>query len=92
MVLTIDRKIYSDECVTKAVYSLSARYVVRRSLHGDTETLVIDRADGCESVEQTEHTFLMALDDYKLREMIERETHDIRTILYAKAFADCDEL
>lgn len=32
------------------------------------------------------------LNDYKLREIVEKETHDIRTILYAKAFADCEDL
>lgn len=33
-----------------------------------------------------------ALNDYKLRQIIEEETHDIRVILYAKAFSDFDEL
>ena len=33
-----------------------------------------------------------ALNDYKLRQIIEEETHDIRIILYAKAFSDFDEL
>lgn len=33
-----------------------------------------------------------ALSDYKLRQVIEDETHDIRTILYAKAFADFDDI
>ena len=32
------------------------------------------------------------LNDYKLRQIIEEETHDIRVILYAKAFSDFDEL
>lgn len=31
------------------------------------------------------------LNDYKLRQIIENETHDIRTILYIKAFGDIDE-
>jgi His-Xaa-Ser system protein HxsD len=32
------------------------------------------------------------LNDYKLRDIIESETHDIKTILYAKAFVDDEEL
>ena len=32
------------------------------------------------------------LNDYKLRCIIEKETHDIRTILYAKAFSDCEDI
>ncbi len=35
---------------------------------------------------------LETLNDYKLRQIIEEETHDIRTILYAKAFADFDDI
>ena len=36
--------------------------------------------------------FFNVLNDYKLRQVIEDETHDIRTILYAKAFADFDDI
>jgi len=32
------------------------------------------------------------LNDYKLRQTIDDETRDIRTILYAKAFADDENL
>ena len=36
-------------------------------------------------------SFLQRLNDYKLREIVIAETKDIRTILYAKAFADCED-
>lgn len=39
-----------------------------------------------------EITFLDKLNDYILRGIIAEETKDIRTILYAKAFADDDNL
>ena len=32
------------------------------------------------------------LNDYKLRCIIEKETPDIRTILYAKAFSDSEDI
>lgn len=35
---------------------------------------------------------LTTLNDYKLRQIIEDETHEIRTILYAKAFADFEDI
>ena len=36
--------------------------------------------------------FFQKLNDYKLREQIDQETKDIKTILYAKAFSEFDEL
>ena len=41
--------------------------------------------------ETVRHLFLQTLNDYKAREIIATETKDIRTILYAKAFADCED-
>ena len=39
-----------------------------------------------------ENEFWSSLNDFKLRERIKEETKDIRTILYVKAFSDCDNL
>ncbi len=90
VVLTVDRNIYSDECISKAVYSLLGKYVVNRITNGNTEHLEIKVFDGSDE-ENVEQEFLSALNDYKLRQIIEQETHDIRTILYAKAFSEFDE-
>ena len=63
--------------------------------------LKIDRniySDACIPLEENrepcciEALIFNALNDYKLRQIIEDETHDIRTILYAKAFADFDDI
>lgn len=93
MTLTIDRQIYSDACISKVVYWLSAQYAIERSLNGNTETLSIARNDGQTFDEnQLQAQCLQMLNDYKLRQTIDDETRDIRTILYAKAFADDDNL
>jgi len=93
MTLTIDRQIYSDVCVSKVVYWLSAQYAIERSLNGNTETLSIARNDGKFFNEnQLKSQCLQMLNDYKLRQTIDDETRDIRTILYAKAFADDENL
>lgn len=89
MTLTIDRQIYSDACISKVVYWLSAQYAIERSLSGNTETLSITRNDGQPFDEnELRAQCLQLLNDYKLRQTIDDETRDIRTILYAKAFAD----
>ncbi len=92
MELTIDRNIYPDACISKAVYSLAKEYAVNRSLDGSVETLYINPLSSHVEPEQIEYIFLSALNDFKLRQIIEEETHDIRTILYAKAFADLDDI
>ena len=41
--------------------------------------------------DDVERMFLQRLNDYKLRQIVLEETKDIRTILYAKAFADYED-
>lgn len=92
MELHIDKRIYSDACISKAVYSLAKAYTINRSLIDDnTESLIITPIKH-EEDKHIEDVLFAALNDYKLRQIIEEETHDIRTILYAKAFADFDDL
>ena len=89
MKLEIDRKVYSDSCISKVVYWLSDQYTIERHLVGDSEIITIEDVsdeDGFRKV------FFEKLNDYKLRGIIESETKDIRTILYAKAFGDFDDI
>ncbi len=91
MTLKIDRRIYTDSCISKTVYDFLNHYVVERTLDGDFEIISISPKEVCE-LKNIESDFLQKLNDYKLRQIIEEETKDIRTILYAKAFADCDDI
>lgn len=92
MTLRIDRRIYSDECISKAIYALAVRYSFKRSLVSEVEEdlNVIPKDDTEEGTVKTD--VFDSLNDYKLRCIIEKETHDIRTILYAKAFSDCEDI
>lgn len=91
--IKVDRKIYNDAVISKVCYWLAKDYIVHRALDGDIESLRIERKDA-QPID--EHQLLCSvndmLNDYKLRQIIENETHDIRTILYAKAFADSDDV
>lgn len=89
MTLQIDRNIYSDNCISKVVYWLSGKYTIDRRLEGDNEILAID---GVKDEESFKKSFFENLNDYKLREVIDKETKDIRTVLYAKAFGDFDDI
>lgn len=89
MIICIDRSIYSDACISKCIYSFSGECECLRTLNGEIETIDIFPL---QSVHENglKNRFLQRLNDYKLREIIAEETKDIRTILYAKAFAESD--
>lgn len=89
MTLRIDKKIYSDSCISKVVYWFSDKYTIVRHLDGDDETLVVE---GVSDESYFKEIFFERLNDFKLRGIIESETKDIRTILYAKAFGDFDDI
>lgn len=89
MTLNIDRNIFSDSCISTVIYWFSDQYTIQRSLQESIETLTIDNVS---DEKQFRLEFFQKLNDYKLREQIDRETKDIKTILYAKAFGEFDEL
>mgnify|MGYP002620006777 CR=1 FL=1 len=91
MKILIDRNIYSDECISKCVYSLSGILQCNRQLNGDLESVELNPTNGGLSDADVERLFLQRLNDYKLRQIVFQETKDIRTILYAKAFSDYDD-
>ena len=91
MNIALDRKIYSDATISKTVYALSKDFCCKRDLDGDIENVEIVPINNTISEEKMSQLFWQTLNDYKTREIISAETKDIRTILYAKAFADCDD-
>ena len=91
MKILIDRNIYSDECISKCVYSLSEVFQFNSKLEGNIESIELNPAKGSISDEDAERLFLQKLNDFKLRQIVAEETKDVRTILYAKAFADYED-
>ena len=89
MTLQIDRKIYSDSCISKVIYWFSNQYTIERHFDGENENITIE---GIDDESFFKHLFFEKLNDFKLREQIETETKDIRNILYAKAFGDFDDI
>ena len=89
MILQIDRNIYADSCISKVVYWLSDQYSIDRRLEGFNEILQIE---GVVDELSFKKLFFEKLNDFKLRGIIDEETKEIRTILYAKAFGDFDDI
>lgn len=93
MTITIDRRIYNDSVISKAIYWLSGDYVIVRSLLNDiTESVSIAAKTDSISEQELEVKLLQTLNDFKLRQIVADETRDIKTILYAKAFAEDEDL
>lgn len=92
MILKIDRSVYSDSCISKSVYALADKYSIQRSIEGNNEVLVVLPQNTVAFDEVIARRVVVdTLNDFKLRCIIEEETKDVRTIIYAKAFADYTE-
>lgn len=93
MTITIDRRIYNDSVISKAIYWLAGNYIIVRSLLDDNSESISITANAKKITEERLKTILMqTLNDFKLRQIIADETRDIKTILYAKAFAEDEDL
>lgn len=92
MNIKVDRRIYNDNVISKVVYWLTGDYkIVRTSLDESTEELTLVAANGIETKDLENRVWAM-LNDFKLRQIVADETRDIKTILYAKAFAEDEDL
>ena len=92
LTLFVDRAIYSDEVISKAVYWETNQYIVTRQLNGNAETLCFEPKPQCNEDERAlRERFLTRLNDFKVQQIVNDETKDLRTILYIKAFANNDD-
>ena len=89
MKIKVDTQIYSDSVISKVIYWLSSKYIIKRESRNDHE--VVDISISLEEETDFETEFFKLLNDYKLREIVSLETREIKTILYAKAFADDED-
>lgn len=93
MTIEIDRRIYNDSVISKAIYRLSGDYLIVRSLLNDnTESISITYKTESISEQELKVILLQTLNDFKLRQIVADETRNIKTILYAKAFAEDEDL
>ncbi|MCH5242876.1 MAG: His-Xaa-Ser system protein HxsD [Muribaculaceae bacterium] len=94
MEVNVDRRIYNDSVISKVIYWLSKDYVISRSLIDENieKIFILIKNNLREEEENLNEKFHNLLNDFKLRDIIAQETRDIKTILYAKAFADDENL
>lgn len=87
----IDTEIFSDSTIAKVCYWLNRDFIVSSNKADKTVELCIESIKEEISWPHIQQEISQLLSDYQLREIINTETKDIRTILYVKAFANLDE-
>lgn len=81
MEIKVDRNIYSDSCISKVVYLLSEKFSIARTFVNNYEILtIIHKTDDDFDV----NDFWNKMNDFKLREIINTETRDIKNNFICK--------
>ena len=92
--IEIEKQFYDDIIISKAIYWHTSDFIIDRRSNGNSEIITFKVKKNEISEIEKENVLLKFnrdLHDYKLRQIIERETKDIRTILYIKAFSNSDD-
>ena len=92
--IDVDKQIYDDAVISKAVYWHTKDFVIDRTTKDNFETITFQTKEDNISENMREKVlakFNQDLNDFKLRQIICEETKDIRTILYVKAFSNNDD-
>lgn len=84
----IDLSCYTKTVISKVVYWLSGTYIVSEYVDGDKYHVRIKPAESGTDWPLVESKISSMLIDYRMREQIEDQTKEIRTLLYLKAFAN----
>lgn len=94
--LKVNLNIYSDTVISKVLYWLSANFIIeRKTISTLTQQILLKHKNGNISGEDLEKymgEIAQMFADYKVREIVRKETEGIRNILYLKAFANCSDL
>ncbi|MBF0761364.1 His-Xaa-Ser system protein HxsD [Dysgonomonas mossii] len=92
---SVDTQIYNDTVISKVLYWLTDSYLISRNTSTDTiQSIELKKKEGIfiqEEIDQLERKLNQDFIDYKVRDIVGQETHNIRDILYVKAFANNDE-
>lgn len=91
----VDGAIYNDAVISKVLYWLiDAFYMERKSFENNRQQIVLEKKKGIISEDELYHLkekLNQDFIDFKLRDIVNAETQNIRDILYIKAFANSDE-
>ena len=87
----VDTRLYSDSTISKVCYWLNRDFIVSSEKKDKNIEIYLESLKGEVDWINIRRKISQFFSDYQLREIIDAETKDIRTILYVKAFANLDE-
>lgn len=93
LIIKVDKNIYSQDVLYKCLYWYTGKYVISIETNYDQYYSVsIKLANGLsieeEAAKQLNEQILHDLIDFKLRDIITKETQTVRELIVAKAFAN----
>lgn len=95
IICTVDLTIYSESIIAKVLYWWSDKFTIMRKNIPQTTFQEIILVASCPVLHEDFLVIRQKLSadfiDYQNRSVIASETQAIRNILYAKAFANCDD-
>ena len=93
--LTVDKTIYNESVISKALYWLMNEYFILQENQTDAiQHIVLEKKTSTISGEEflkLKNRLNQDFIDFKVRDIINQETKNIRDILYIKAFSNNDE-
>lgn len=89
--ISIDIKCYSESVVSKVLYWLSKDFIVSEHNKDSIRYVQLESTSTECDWSKIKSEISTMLIDFRMRENIEKQTKDIRTILYLKAFANLSE-
>jgi His-Xaa-Ser system protein HxsD len=89
--ITIDSNLYSSEVVHKCFYWYGGKFLVDIKTEGSFFVISLSNPNKEVSIEKILNQIKTDLIDFQTREIVSKETKNIREMLIAKAFAHDDE-
>ncbi len=94
--LTIDVSIFNEQVLSKVLYWLTEDFLIywKAGESHQIQQIILEKKSGnlsIESFQKLKSKLNQDFIDFKNRDIINKETKDIRNILYVKAFANGDE-
>jgi His-Xaa-Ser system protein HxsD len=90
----VDKRIYEDSVISKAIYWHTSDFIIERNISDKYFETITFQSKNNQKNDKTCQVVLSKfnqdLNDFKLRQIVNQETKDIRTILYVKAFSNND--
>lgn len=91
----IDTSIYNENVISKVLYWLiDLFFIERKNINNDNQQILLEKKKGLISETdfvQIREKLSQDFIDFKTRDIVNRETQNIRDILYVKAFANNDD-